>query len=157
MSRDPNVDSLAVIYVPPLVTRPDEVAAAIARGAGAVPADKPIVSVFMSSRRTPELLARGPRGPIPSYSFPENVAITLAAAVRYGQWRARPTGTRLALTPDQGRRSARRSRRAGTAGSLERIAALLATVGVMLADFRVVEPDPAAARRVCARRRIDRL
>jgi acyl-CoA synthetase (NDP forming) len=146
VGRDPNVDAVAVIYVPPLVTQPDEIAAAIARGAGAIPADKPIVTVFMSSKGTPEQLSSGPRGAIPSFSFPENVAIALAAAARYGQWRARPVGTRLALTPEQ-QRSIRAQIAACSDGwmPLERIATLLATVGVQLAAFRIVEPDPTAA------------
>src|SRR5262245_46237052 len=38
VGADPAVDAVAAIYVPPVVTRPDEVAAAIARGAGEVPA-----------------------------------------------------------------------------------------------------------------------
>ena len=38
VGADPNVDSLVVIYIPPMVTKPEEVAAAIADGAGQVPA-----------------------------------------------------------------------------------------------------------------------
>jgi acyl-CoA synthetase (NDP forming) len=33
------------------------------------------------------------------FEFPENAARALAAAVRYGRWRARPTGTALELEP----------------------------------------------------------
>src|SRR5262249_22708606 len=47
---DANVDALVVIYVPPMVTDPEEIARAIARGAGTVPAGKPILSVFISSK-----------------------------------------------------------------------------------------------------------
>lgn len=146
VGRDPNVDAVAVLYVPPLVTEPDEIAAAIARGAGSIPADKPIMTVFMSSKGTPELLARGPRGPIPSFSFPENVAIALSASVRYGQWRARPIGTRFVLKPEQ-QQSIRAEIAACRDGwmPLERIATLLATVGVQLAELRIVRPDPSAA------------
>ena len=65
-------------------------------GAGTVPEDKPVLSVFLSSKGAPPALATGARGRLPSYSFPENAARALAAAERYGRWRARPAGTRAA-------------------------------------------------------------
>src|SRR4029079_17644136 len=71
-----------------------------ARGAPHAPSDKPVASVFLSSKGTPPALARGPRGRLPSYSFPENAARALAAAVKYGRWRERPRGTALALDPE---------------------------------------------------------
>ena len=95
---DPGVDAVVVIYAPPVVTRPEEVAVAIARGAGSVPAEKPVLAVFLSVRGAPALLGSGARGPIPSYSFPENAAEALAAAVRWGRWRRRTTGSPLALS-----------------------------------------------------------
>jgi acetate---CoA ligase (ADP-forming) len=92
VGNDPNIDAVVAIYVPPLVTNPDEVAAAIARGAGRLPAEKPLVTVFMSFDGTPKLLSQGPRGRLPAYTFPENAAMALAAAVRYGTWKRRPSG-----------------------------------------------------------------
>ncbi|HKA29970.1 MAG TPA: acetate--CoA ligase family protein, partial [Candidatus Binatia bacterium] len=71
---------------------------AIARGAGSVPAEKPVLAVFLSARGAPALLGTGARGAIPSYSFPENAAEALAAAVRWGRWRRRVTGSPLALS-----------------------------------------------------------
>jgi acyl-CoA synthetase (NDP forming) len=53
VGRDPNVDAVVAIYVPVLVTRPEDIASAIARGAAAVPHDKPVATVFMSSKGTP--------------------------------------------------------------------------------------------------------
>jgi acetyl coenzyme A synthetase (ADP forming)-like protein len=93
MGADPNVDALVVVYVPPLVTKPEEIARAIAAGAGAVPAEKPVLCVFLSSKGAPPLLGQGPRGALPAYSYPENAAMALAAAESYGRWRARPRGT----------------------------------------------------------------
>ncbi len=89
---DPNIDSLIVIYVPPLLHPPEEMAKALARAAGEVPVEKPVLIVFMSSRAAPLLQSTGPRGRIPSYLFPENAAFALAAADRYGRWRKRPRG-----------------------------------------------------------------
>jgi acyl-CoA synthetase (NDP forming) len=97
MGNDSGLDSLVVIYVPPMVTKPEEIAAAIARGAGKVPGEKPVLTVFLSSKGAPELLSGGPRGPLPSYSYPENAAQALAAAVRHGRWRSRPRGRALML------------------------------------------------------------
>lgn len=97
VGTDANVDSLVVIYIPPLVTDPEQVALAIARSAGNVPAHKPVLSVFISSKGAPPLLGSGPRGHLPSYSFPENAAMALAAVERYGRWRAQPRGTPLTL------------------------------------------------------------
>jgi acetyl coenzyme A synthetase (ADP forming)-like protein len=97
VGSDASVDALVVIYVPPLVTEPEEIARAIAQGAGEVAAHKPILCVFLSSKGAPPLLSDGPRGKLPAYSFPENAAMALAAAESYGRWRARPRGTPLVL------------------------------------------------------------
>ena len=97
VGADPNVDALVVIYIPPLVSKPEDIAAAIARGAGQVPPAKPVLSVFISSKGAPAILGTGPRGPLPSYAFPESAAMALAAAERYGRWRSRPRGKVLSL------------------------------------------------------------
>lgn len=99
VGADPQVDALVVIYIPPLVTDPVEIAQAMATGAGQVPAHKPVLSVFMSAQGTPSVLHTGPRGTLPTYVFPENAALALASAVRYGRWRTRPIGTPLQLSP----------------------------------------------------------
>jgi acyl-CoA synthetase (NDP forming) len=83
---DPNIDSLIVIYIPPLITDPNEIAAAIAEGAGSQ-GDKTVLTVFMSTSETPRALER-----IPSYAFPEAAATALARVTTYGKWKARPTG-----------------------------------------------------------------
>ena len=150
VAADPVVDALVVVYVPPLVTRPEEIAAAIARGAGTVPADKPVACVFLSTRGTPEALSRGPRGKLPSYSFPENAAIALAHATRYGEWRRRPTGTVMHLGPAE-ERAVREVIGAGGDSSEKRWLApeialdLLSRAGIRVAAWRRTEPVPDAA------------
>ncbi len=140
-----------MIYVPPLVTKPDDIAAAIARGAEAVPRDKPIASVFMSSKGTPAVLSRGSRRAIPSYSFPENAALALAATVRYGAWRKRPLGTRLVLDMGQEQlvrariRALRASHPSGGWLGFDELTALLAIVGVRFAEHRSTAADADAA------------
>jgi acyl-CoA synthetase (NDP forming) len=98
VGNDTTIDALVVIYIPPLITDPQEIAAAIARGAGAVPAEKPVLSVFISSHAAPVELNTGPRGALPTYNFPENAAHALAAAARYRRWRDRPGGRPLQLS-----------------------------------------------------------
>ena len=99
VGADANVDALIVIYIPPLVTDPVEIAQAIADGADTVPASKPVLTVFMTSQGVPAALNAGPRRAFPTYTFPENAALALSAAVRYGRWRTRPRGTPLRLSP----------------------------------------------------------
>ena len=82
--RDSNVDSVITIYIPPLVTDPTAVAAAIADAAREIPG-KPVLGVFMRSEGAPATLA-----PIPSYEFPEPAALALARVTAYGEWRAKP-------------------------------------------------------------------
>jgi acetyl coenzyme A synthetase (ADP forming)-like protein len=156
VASDPNVDSLVVIYIPPMVTEPVEIARAIARGAAAVPAGKPVACVFMSSQGHPAELSAGPRGPLPCYSFPENAAIALEAANRYGLWRNRPTGKTLKL--DQGAEDTIRAVvdrvLAGTDGprwvAPEQLSAMLAAAGidVAIAEQSGVEDAPAVAERI---------
>ena len=78
---DEGVDSLLVIFIPPLVTEPDAVARAIveaSRWAGS----KPVLGVLMRTAGAPPELA-----PIPCYAFPESAAIALARVTEYGAWR----------------------------------------------------------------------
>ena len=97
VGRDANVDSVVVNYITHLEGRSDDIAAAIARGAGAVPIEKPVLVVFMARGAATDRLARGPRGRLPVYDVPEGAARALAAAARYARWRARPTGMVLEL------------------------------------------------------------
>ena len=97
LGGDPGIDSLVVIYIPVLEDRTEEVSRAIARAAGKLPAQKPILTVLLSSRGAPAPLATGPRGKIPSFAYPENAAMALAAATRYSRWRTRPEGKELEL------------------------------------------------------------
>ena len=89
LSKDSGIDAIIVIFIPPLVTRPEDAAAAIVDGARTLGGRKPILSVFMQSRGVPEELRRADVR-IPSYSFPENAARALARVASYGEWLARP-------------------------------------------------------------------
>lgn len=83
---DPNVDSVLVIFIPPLVTNADAVAAAIARSADRA-AGKPVAGIFMRSEDAPAALSK-----IPCFAFPEPAAIAMSRVAAYGEWRRQPIG-----------------------------------------------------------------
>lgn len=99
VGSDPGIDSLIVIYIPPQLHPPEEVAAAIARAAGEVPPEKPVLTVVMWPKGALRSLNTGPRGRLPSFGFPENAARALSLAESYGRWRKRPRGNVLELEP----------------------------------------------------------
>jgi acetate---CoA ligase (ADP-forming) len=165
VAADPGVDAVLAIYVPPIVTRPLDVAQAIVRGSAAAARDArergaappPVLSCFMGSHGVPEGLRSLHEGQIPSYAFPESAAIALARAVRYGRWRAEPEG----LT----RRFAADARRAGEALARARARAaagdgawldpdetreLLAAYGIVMPAARVARSEEEAVRAAAA-------
>lgn len=92
VADDDTIDALLVIFVPPVVTRPEDVAAAIV---GAVEdlrakdAALPVISVFMAEHGVPDLLREAH---VPSFDFPEDAAKALGRVSRYAQWRRSPLG-----------------------------------------------------------------
>ena len=84
---DPNVDSVLVIFIPPLVTDADDVAGAIARAAGRA-GDKPIAGIFMRTDDAPAALSK-----VPCFAFPEPAAIAMSRVAGYGEWRRQPPGS----------------------------------------------------------------
>ncbi|WP_334143772.1 bifunctional acetate--CoA ligase family protein/GNAT family N-acetyltransferase [Rhabdothermincola sp.] len=89
---DENVDAVIVIFTPPLVTRADEVAEAIASAAEG--ATKPVLANFLASRDVPAALQGGSEGRrrIPSFPTPEPAARALGRLVRYAAWKRRDPG-----------------------------------------------------------------
>jgi acyl-CoA synthetase (NDP forming) len=94
---DDGVDAALVIYVPPLVTKPAEVAAAIARASRG--AEKPILTCMLGDEGVSGALATLREAHLPVYRFPENAVIAFGRAAGHGRWLQRPEGKRLAL-PD---------------------------------------------------------
>ena len=148
---DDKVDSAVVIYVPPIVTDPSDVAQAIQRGAAG--SDKPVLCNFLGTHGIPASLRTLKEGRIPSYAFPETAATSLARAARYGQWLARPKGEPTDIPRDQNRGLA------VVAAALERqedvwlrpteTLSLLEAYGVREPALRVVaSPEEAAAAAV---------
>ena len=85
------IDAVIILYVPVLVTNSEEIAAGVRAAALEIERDIPMLSVFLSSKGTPDTL-RTEGLSIPSYPFPEDAARALAHAVRYGIWAETPEG-----------------------------------------------------------------
>jgi acetyl coenzyme A synthetase (ADP forming)-like protein len=132
---DQGVDSVITIFIPPLVTDPKEVAAAIAEGTRGVHG-KPVLGVFMRAEGAPAALS-----PIPSYAFPEPAALALARVTRYGRWRAKPVEAPPAL--DRFDRAHIRAMvdgilgRGGGWATADEASALLSAAGITCASARV--------------------
>jgi acetyl coenzyme A synthetase (ADP forming)-like protein len=143
------VDALVVIFVPPLVTRAEDVARAIRAAAGKLGDGLPLLSVFMSAQGVPpELRGEGIR--IPSYAFPEEAARALAHAARYGAWIRRPEGI-VREFADVRSADATALLGAATAGGPrwldpEEVASLLSSYGLPLAEWRLTASPEAAAQ-----------
>ena len=145
---DENVDSLIVIFIPPLVTDPEAVAAAIVEGAKEA-GDKPLLANFMCAEGVPEILSK-----IPSYVFPEAAASALARLTSYGEWRHRPPGTVPAfadIRADDARAVVERAlaRGGGWLSPIE-VHDLFTSVGIPVAKTRFVSNADEAAKAAAA-------
>ena len=98
VARDPGIDSVIVLYIPPLESAAPEVARGIVDATKEVDGAVPILTTFMSTRGLPEALQTTDVR-IPSYTFPEQAAIALAHASTYGTWREKPRG-RIPVFPE---------------------------------------------------------
>ena len=132
--HDASVDAVIAIFIPPLVTAPEPVAAAI-RNAADHSAGKPVLVVMMGAEGPASLSS------LPTYTFPEPAAIALGRAAAYAEWRRKPAGV-LPVFHDIDREGVRQPievalKRGGGWLAAEEVNTLLASVGI----------DHAAARR----------
>jgi acetyl coenzyme A synthetase (ADP forming)-like protein len=149
---DTDLDAVVVLFVPPLVTRAADVAAAVGRACAGGTA-KPVIASFLGRRGMLELLpdAPGP-GRVPSFAAPEAAVRALGHAARLGEWRRRPEGHVPGFV-DVDFERVRALVAAGLAGDpggawLEapRADELLASVGVPVAASRHADDADAAVR-----------
>ena len=87
MLEDPDLDSIILIYIPPLVTRPEEVAAAVREAMAGYDGEKPVLTCFMmSEEERVDLRLDGGRR-LPVFTFPEDAVQALRHACSYSQYR----------------------------------------------------------------------
>jgi len=87
---DERLDSVLVMFVPPIVTEAMDVAEAIRRATRG--ATKPVLCCLVGTYGVPTALKALREAKVPAYSFPEGAVLALARAVRYGRWLRRPEG-----------------------------------------------------------------
>ena len=113
--RDPDTDTLLVIFSPVGLSRTAEVGAVVGEVVAAARAEgvtKPVLCCFTGAHEP--LFAGGER--LPSYRFPEAAARALAQATAYAAWRVRPLGqfpVFEGLEPHRARRVCRAAAQAG--------------------------------------------
>jgi acetyl coenzyme A synthetase (ADP forming)-like protein len=83
LAKDPEVDAVIAIFIPPLITRPAEVAAAI-RAANTT--GTPLLAVFMAVSDTERAELAGD-GSVPVYATPEEAVRALGHVARHAGWR----------------------------------------------------------------------
>jgi len=137
--RDPNVDSILVLFVSPVMIDGFEVARNITRALKGW--NRPVMSCFMGKHRAKEGIAELRRHRIPVFAFPEEAARALEAMTQYTAYRKRPPGEFLSFEVDRGRaarvfRRAKRERRSALLD--EEVDEVLVAYGFPLAPARYV-------------------
>ena len=90
--RDPGVDAVIVLFVPPVVAGAGEVAAAIRSALEHERTSKPVLAVVVSADGTPESL-RTAGSPVATFPYPESAAHALGLAAARAEWLRQPAGT----------------------------------------------------------------
>jgi acetyl coenzyme A synthetase (ADP forming)-like protein len=97
--RDPGVDAVIALFVPPVVAGAEEVAGAMREAAEQVRSEKPLLAVVVSNEGTPAAL-RDVDSPLAAFSYPESAAHALGLAAQRAEWLRRPVGTIPAVAVD---------------------------------------------------------
>jgi acyl-CoA synthetase (NDP forming) len=87
LAADPDTDAVIAIFIPPLITNPTDIAAAIrAAGSTTKAAGTPLLAVFMAVPDAERAMLAGD-GSVPVYATPEEAVRALGHATRYAAWR----------------------------------------------------------------------
>jgi acetyl coenzyme A synthetase (ADP forming)-like protein len=139
------IDALIAIFIRPLATTPEDVAAAIAAAVAELPRPIPVQAVFITTgEQAPLAAAAG----VPTYRQPEEAARALGRAAAHAEWRRQPPAEPAEL-PEVNRdavaaliaEALAEGREWLGAGECERV---LRYYGIATPEARVV-PNPAAA------------
>jgi len=98
--EDKRLDSLIVLFVPPVVAGAEEVAVAIQDAVGRAGTAKPVLAVLISRDGTPAALRDGGSA-VASFAYPESAARALGLAAARAEWLRRPVGAIPALEVDR--------------------------------------------------------
>jgi acetyl coenzyme A synthetase (ADP forming)-like protein len=140
------VDAIVAIFIPPLVTRPEDVADALNEAADELDGRLPLAAVFASHALPPQLSGAAAR--LPVYPFPEDAAGAVAKAAGYGRWLEHDHGAIPSFDDVDSDRAAATIARALTrdGGWLrhEEVAELLACYGLRVPASRLTDGAPEA-------------
>jgi acetyl coenzyme A synthetase (ADP forming)-like protein len=144
------IDALVAIFIRPLATISEDVAAAIREAAAALPRPIPVLAVFLT---TGDRAALASAASVPVFRQPEDAARALGRAVGYAEWRrqpatvpAQPEGTRGDEAAGVIAEALEAGREWLSAGECER---LLDSYGIATPAARIV-PDARAAATAAA-------
>ena len=140
--EDKRLDSLIVLFVPPVVAGADEVAAAIQAAVERGATDKPVLAVLISRDGTPAALREGGSS-VASFAYPESAARALGLAAARAEWLRRPAGT-VPPAPDVDVAAARRIVETAINGHSEAWLDAEATRGLLEAYGVAVVPERVA-------------
>jgi acetyltransferase len=146
--RDPAIDCVVPIFIPPLGTEADAVAAAIVEAAREVP-DKPVLAVLMGRRGLREWRQELRDAGIPSFIFPESAARAISALNRHREMteQARPVTRPFDVDRASARAIIDTARRAGRSRLNElQSLALLQAYGIPVTPARVATTREDAVR-----------
>ena len=140
------VDAIVAIFIPPLVTRPEEVADALNDAADEIDGRLPVVAVFASHVLPAQI--SGSTAHLPVYAYPEDAARAVAKAAGYGSWLGRDHGTVRTFGDVDPDRAAATIASALTRGGgwlqQEEIAELLSCYGLAMPPWQMTAGTPEA-------------
>jgi acetate---CoA ligase (ADP-forming) len=88
--RDPLVDAVIVLFVPPVMAGAEEVAHAVVGAVRESAPDKPVLAAIVAEGGLPPELAAGG---VAAFPYPESAARALGLAAERAEWLRRPAGT----------------------------------------------------------------
>lgn len=92
MLDDPELDSIIVIYIPPMVTKPADIASAVGEVLSKRVGEKPVVTCFMMSQEALSDLRRNSVHNLRPFIFPEDAVYALALSYEYARYREMEEG-----------------------------------------------------------------
>ncbi|GAB4389394.1 MAG: GNAT family N-acetyltransferase [Thermodesulfovibrionales bacterium] len=156
MLEDPGLDAVIVIYIPPLVTRPEDVSSAIAEALKGYAGEKTVLACFMILGKPAADLSLGGRRFVPMYTFPEDAVQALARAYQHHEHRSREEGVVPAfgdVDADRTRKRVFEGLRVPPGGIWllpETAMALLADYGIQAVETRTAASAEEAAEKAAA-------